>query len=298
MMPCAIAPAFANHANLRHLARRLENHGLAVQASRVPDAAIARASAATCSESPPPCSACSRSGGGGTQRARVFRKLVYNSAPAAFANGRETGCRPATTLTHSCAVTTTPRTTTLLNRGTYREERSWKSQQNLAPAHPWLPRPHGHQERPRRAQPPPRQRSPAHDGLDEVIASPPVAARLQPTVTGKLQRADRLRHKSEFDAVFQRGRRAHGPHLSVIATPVREPAAPPRLGLAVAKGVGHAPARARLRRLAREAFRALRPSLQRPFDVVVSSRQPWPDAQLADVLAELSWLGRKLRLLP
>jgi ribonuclease P protein component len=127
-------------------------------------------------------------------------------------------------------------------------------------------------------------------------AGPTPAA--SPTPSGQLQRSDRLQRKSEFDAVFQRGRRAHGPHLSVIATPVREPAAAPRLGLAVAKGVGHAPARARMRRLAREAFRTLRPSLQRPVDLVVSTRQPWPDAQLADVLAELSWLGKKLRLLP
>ena len=37
-----------------------------------------------------------------------------------------------------------------------------------------------------------------------------------------------------------------------------------------------------MRRLAREAFRALRPQLRQPVALIVSARQPWPDAHLAD----------------
>ena len=118
-----------------------------------------------------------------------------------------------------------------------------------------------------------------------------------PAPHGAFRRTSRLQNKTEFDHVFQRGRRAQGQHLYVIACPVRDPDALPRLGLAVAKGAGHSPARARLRRLAREAFRAVRPRLQRPVDLVVSARHPWPDAQLADVIDELLFLGKKLRLI-
>ena len=124
---------------------------------------------------------------------------------------------------------------------------------------------------------------------------PPTGATAIPQ--GTLRRRDRLQHKRDFDTVFARGRRAQGSHLSAIACLARGPHGQPRLGLAVAKAAGHAPARARLRRLTREAFRALRPELQRSVDLVVSVRHPWPDAQLADVLQELQTLGKKLRLI-
>ena len=308
MKPRAIAIALANHVNLRQLGGTLENQHLVAQLSQTACGTIVallpgvhgdgsgpvRAAPQTAA---PWCTTGSRFPPVGVQfRPRWFRRRVTNKRPVGFQPGRSPPQMPRQ----------------LLNRGTYREERSWKSQQNLPPPHPWLPRAHGHQERPGRAQSPPRQGSPAHDGLDEVTASLPGSRGSAPAsgpsapVTphhpteplGTLRRCDRLQHKADFDAVFQRGRRAHGPHLHVIACPVRQMGTPPRLGLAVAKGVGHAPARARLRRLAREAFRALRPQLQRSVDLVVSARQPWPDARLADVVEELTWLGRKLRLMP
>ena len=127
-------------------------------------------------------------------------------------------------------------------------------------------------------------------------SQPLVTMHLQPS--GRLQRQDRLAHKGEFDAVFKRGRRAHGPHLHVVARILPDRPTRPLLGLAIARGVGHAPARARLRRLTREAFRALRPLLQKPVALIVSARQPWPHAQLADVLAEMALLIRQLHLTP
>ena len=130
----------------------------------------------------------------------------------------------------------------------------------------------------------------------EPASSPPQRpTALQPS--GRLRRGDRLLHKGDFDVVFQRGRRAQGRHLHAIVSLGRGQHGQPRLGLAVAKAAGHAPARARLRRLTRDAFRALRPLWSRPFDLVVSIRQPWPDAALDQVLEELLELSQKLRLL-
>lgn len=97
--------------------------------------------------------------------------------------------------------------------------------------------------------------------------------------------------------MLRQGRRAGGAHVVLAVGP---PAAGAqvriRLGLAVAREVGHAPARARLRRLLREAFRALRAGWHAPGDVVVLARRPWPEANLACVMAELTDLGARLRL--
>lgn len=107
-----------------------------------------------------------------------------------------------------------------------------------------------------------------------------------------------------------------GDHLQVIALPQR--ASPPsphsgiqpsperagqplqkrrdRLGLSVSRAVGNSPQRARLRRLLREAFRAVRWQLRTPCDVVIIAKTPWPDAGMAAVAAELLTLLTRLRL--
>lgn len=113
---------------------------------------------------------------------------------------------------------------------------------------------------------------------------------------GPLGRSHRLLHKRDFDQVFSRGRRSGGAHFQVIAA--ASPGGQPRLGLAVARGAGNSPDRARLRRLLREAFRAVRSRLTQSADVVVSIKQPWPGAGLQDVAAELLVALRKMRLTP
>jgi len=70
-----------------------------------------------------------------------------------------------------------------------------------------------------------------------------------------------------------------------------------RLGLAVAKTAGHSPARARLRRLFREAFRCIRSELAVPTDLVALLRQPWPAADLAAVVTEMRHCAHVMRLL-
>jgi ribonuclease P protein component len=122
---------------------------------------------------------------------------------------------------------------------------------------------------------------------------------------GRLRRRDRLLRARDFALVLRRGKRRGDGQLTVSVLTRRSlgPAgdadtsatardldvAPWRLGLAVGRRAGHSPARARLRRLLREAFRALRAGWP-PLDVVVSAARPWPEARLEAVGGALDGL--------
>lgn len=82
-------------------------------------------------------------------------------------------------------------------------------------------------------------------------------------------RQQRLRQKPEFDRVFERSQRSSDAFFSVLAR--ANDAGFARLGLAVSvKAAGSGVGRNRMKRLAREAFRALDP---RPaLDFVVTAR--------------------------
>ncbi|HXZ59161.1 MAG TPA: ribonuclease P protein component [Steroidobacteraceae bacterium] len=102
----------------------------------------------------------------------------------------------------------------------------------------------------------------------------------------------RLRRKSEFDAIYARGRRLSDGFFTVIAT--ANGLGAPRLGLAVAvRAAGGAVARNRLRRIIRESFRLHQRALP-ALDLVVSVR-PGARAAPARALNEsLEALWRKV----
>lgn len=118
---------------------------------------------------------------------------------------------------------------------------------------------------------------------------------------GRLGSLDRLRRQTQVRVVLRRGLRKAGAFLQFIAAqPPSDPATgagldPPaprvRLAISVAKAAGNAPKRARLRRLVRAAFRALRHTWPSPADCLVIARTPWPAVRLADVIAELADLS-------
>ncbi|MCO4760935.1 MAG: ribonuclease P protein component [Myxococcales bacterium] len=112
------------------------------------------------------------------------------------------------------------------------------------------------------------------------------SGRLAPS--GRFGRCHRLRTRGDFDRVFRNGRRARGRHLAIVG--LRHGGDGSRLGLAVGKKSGNAPARARLRRLLREAFRSVRHEFPQPMELVVRTLKPWPEADLALVHAELAAL--------
>ncbi len=64
----------------------------------------------------------------------------------------------------------------------------------------------------------------------------------------------------------------------------------PRLGVVASRRIGNAVARARAKRLVREAFRATRDLWPEDVDLVVIARKPPGELRLSDVVAE--WRSR------
>jgi ribonuclease P protein component len=111
-----------------------------------------------------------------------------------------------------------------------------------------------------------------------------------------VQRRNRLSRSRDFDAVYRRGRSVSSRYLVLHWFP-REDAADdaPRLGLAVPRSVGRAVVRNRVKRLLREAWRELLPTVPAGNDYVLAARPgladtaesrglPWLVAEIADVL--------------
>ena len=89
-----------------------------------------------------------------------------------------------------------------------------------------------------------------------------------------MQRRNRLSRSKDFDTVYRRGRSASNRYL-VLHWFSRDDGggdAEPRLGLAVPRSVGSAVARNRVKRLLREAWRELLPSVPAGQDYVLAAR--------------------------
>jgi ribonuclease P protein component len=100
----------------------------------------------------------------------------------------------------------------------------------------------------------------------------------------------RLRLRSEYRRALRRGRLHAGRECVVRVAPGSGETA--RLGLAVPVRYGGAVRRNRFRRLAREAFRALRPEL-RLVDLVVAPRRGLREPSLAGLRADLRTAARE-----
>jgi ribonuclease P protein component len=101
-----------------------------------------------------------------------------------------------------------------------------------------------------------------------------------------LRPADRLKRRSEFRAVQERGRKHHTPHFLVMVLP-RGDDGPPRIGVTVTRKVGNAVQRNRVKRLVREVFRRNRERFPRGCDVVWIAKAGAPDLDYDAVLGEL-----------
>jgi ribonuclease P protein component len=87
------------------------------------------------------------------------------------------------------------------------------------------------------------------------------------------QRSDRgrLSRSAEFERVYRQGRSTANRHLVLYAFP-NASSRRPRLGLSVSRKVGGAVERNRVKRVLREAFARIEPTLREGQDVVVVAR--------------------------
>ena len=162
---------------------------------------------------------------------------------------------------------------------TRRRETHLSTQRSTPEAASRVPRADVNSRRPRHPQAPPCPR-------------PQAAVRLRRAV----QRRNRLSRSKDFDAVYRRGRSASTRYLVLHWFPRDDdPNGEPRLGLAVPRGVGSAVARNRVKRLLRESWRELLPSVPAGQDYVLSARpglaepadvrgKDWLVGEIADVL--------------
>ncbi len=159
------------------------------------------------------------------------------------------------------------------------DEANFSAQRPQARPHPWLPRPHGDEERPQDHQSPPRERP---SSADSSLTPPPVPQR------AGFPRQRRLLTKAAYAAVFAEPERRSSAHFSLLFR--FSPARFARLGLAISRRQAPtAVERNRIKRLVRESFR-LRAGAMPSFDVVVmlrTSTSGTPAVVLRDELALL-----------
>jgi ribonuclease P protein component len=83
----------------------------------------------------------------------------------------------------------------------------------------------------------------------------------------------RVSARADIDRVFQTGRRAANPHLTLLA--VSNGLTHSRGGVVVTKRHGNAVRRNRAKRLCREAFRLVRSELPTGYDYIMVPRAGW-----------------------
>jgi len=114
-----------------------------------------------------------------------------------------------------------------------------------------------------------------------------------------LHRRNRLSRSRDFDTVYRHGRSVSSRYLVLHWFPREEAGdGDPRLGLAVPRAVGSAVVRNRVKRLLREAWRELLPTVPRGHDYVIAARpgvaEPaetrgleWLTGEVAEVLGKV-----------
>jgi ribonuclease P protein component len=99
-------------------------------------------------------------------------------------------------------------------------------------------------------------------------------------------RLRRLRRHGEFVRAQRAGRRVGTAHFTLLVAAQPPPPRPSRLGLVVARSVGSAVRRNRVKRLCRECFRTLPALLPVGVDLVVIARPGAHELALSQVRAE------------
>jgi ribonuclease P protein component len=104
------------------------------------------------------------------------------------------------------------------------------------------------------------------------------------TAGARFRPHDRIRKRSEYQVVYDRGQRI--PSTTFVLFVLRNGCGRPRLGITVTRRVGGAVQRNRAKRLVREIFRRHKQELA-DVDIVVNGRSGLPVADYARLEAEL-----------
>jgi ribonuclease P protein component len=114
-------------------------------------------------------------------------------------------------------------------------------------------------------------------------------------VEQQLRPHERIRRRTEFQQVYERGVRVHGRYATLFILPNEQ--AKGRLGIAATKKIGGAVRRNRAKRLIREVFR--RNKIVPGYDLVVVAKRELVDASLTVLEAEYrKLLDRARRAVP
>ncbi len=107
-----------------------------------------------------------------------------------------------------------------------------------------------------------------------------------------LRRSARVRKRSEYKRIQDRGRKIHTAHLLVFVLP--DEGSSTRLGITVSRKVGNAVQRNRMKRYIREAFRRHRDRFGTGWALVVLVKRDGSEAEYSTVEAELLGVGKRL----
>ena len=122
----------------------------------------------------------------------------------------------------------------------------------------------------------------------------PRADDLQEVVALQFGRDRRLRRHAEFAREQREGRRVGTPHFTLLVAAQPPPPRASRLGVVVARKIGSAVRRNRVKRLCRECFRTWPDLLPKGVDLIVIAREGAQELRLSQVRSE--WSAVELRL--
>lgn len=101
----------------------------------------------------------------------------------------------------------------------------------------------------------------------------------------------RLKKQSDFKKLFEKGKRAFAPALTIVYKPAEKMT----MGISVGKKHGKSVVRNRIKRLLREAFRKVQDQMQGTYSIVLIPKVR-EEYQLETFREQLQWIIRKEKL--